>query len=243
MLAFVAYTGGSVIAHARALEIDRIVVHGNRRLSSGEVMAVLEGLRGQNLIRTNLEGWRHRLLASPWIKDAALRRSLPSTVEVLVSERSPIALGRIDGKLYLIDERGLSSISTARRYADVDLPIVDGLAAQPGSEQPADEARGELVARLLGALASKPELLTRISQIDVTDLHNVAVIFSGDPALVYVGDDRFLPRLESYEELATALRDRVPDIDYVDLRFDDRIYVRPASAPKGAAAKKIASRG
>ena len=70
-------------------------------------MAVLDGLRGQNLMRTNLDGWRHRLLASPWIKDAALRRSLPSTVEVLVSERSPIALGRIDGKLYLIDERGL----------------------------------------------------------------------------------------------------------------------------------------
>jgi hypothetical protein len=24
----------------------------------------------------------------------------------------------------------------------------------------------------------------------------------------------------------------VPDIDYVDLRFDDRIYVRPAVAPE-----------
>lgn len=243
VLALVAYKGGSVIAHAHALEIDRIVVRGNHRLSSGEVMAVLDGLRGQNLMRTNLDGWRHRLLASPWIKDAALRRSLPSTIEVTVSERSPIALGRIDGTLYLIDERGLVIDHYGPQYADVDLPIVDGLAAQPGSEQPADGPRGELVARLLGALASKPELLARISQIDVTDVHNAAVIFSGDPALVYVGEDRFLPRLESYEELATALKERVPDIDYVDLRFDDRIYVRPASAPKGAAAKKIASRG
>src|SRR5262249_56571485 len=35
----------------------------------------------------------------------------------------------------------------------------------------------------------------------------------------------------SYLDLAPTLRERVADIDYVDLRFDDRIYVRPASAP------------
>jgi hypothetical protein len=26
------------------------------------------------------------------------------------------------------------------------------------------------------------------------------------------------------------LRERVPAIDYVDMRFDDRVYVRPAAA-------------
>ena len=47
-----------------------------------------------------------RLLASPWVRDAALRRSLPSTVEVVVAEREPIGIGRIGGELYLVDERG-----------------------------------------------------------------------------------------------------------------------------------------
>jgi len=57
------------------------------------------------------------------------------------------------------------------------------------------------------------------------------VILSGDPAVIQLGEDQFLPRLQGYLELAPALRERVADIDYVDLRFDDRIYVRPASAP------------
>jgi cell division septal protein FtsQ len=56
------------------------------------------------------------------------------------------------------------------------------------------------------------------------------VILNGDPAVIYVGEDRFLPRLESYLELAAAVRERVADIDYVDLRFDERIYVRPVQA-------------
>jgi cell division septal protein FtsQ len=89
-------------------------------------------------------------------------------------------------------------------------------------------------------VSAKPALAKRISQIDVSDLHNATVILSGDPAVLYVGDDRFLPRLESYEELAKALRDRVPDIDYVDLRFDNRIYVRPVPAKGGSAGRQSA---
>jgi cell division septal protein FtsQ len=46
--------------------------------------------------------------------------------------------------------------------------------------------------------------------------------------LIFLGRDRFLPRLQTYLQLAPALRQRVAAIDYVDLRFDDRIYVKPA---------------
>ena len=67
----------------------------------------------------------------------------------------------------------------------------------------------------------------------MTDLHNASVILSGDPAVMQLGDDQFVQRLQAYLDLAPTLRERVPDIDYVDLRFDDRIYVRPAGTPRG----------
>jgi cell division septal protein FtsQ len=222
---FALYRGSAVVSRARVLQIDHIVVHGNGRLSSGEVLAVLDGLRGQNLMRTNLDAWRNRLLASPWVKDASLRRSLPSTIDVTVLERNPIAIGRMRDGLYLIDDRGLVIDQYGPQYGDLDLPIVDGLVSPQSEDGAADDGRADLAARLLSAVGSKPELAKRVSQVDVSDLHNAAVILSGDPAVIYVGDDRFLPRLESYE----------------DLRFDDRIYVRPASAKSPAG--KTANRG
>src|SRR6185436_6053892 len=76
-----------------------------------------------------------------------------------------------------------------------------------------------------------PEIARKLSQVDVSDLHNASVILDGDPASIHLGEEQFLPRLEQYLGLAAALRERVPDIDDVDLRFDDRIYVRSASAP------------
>jgi cell division protein FtsQ len=226
------YRGVQVSANAHLLEVNRIVVHGNERLSRGEVLAVLSGLRGESLLWTDLDAWRRRLLSSPWVRDAALRRSLPATVDVVISERQPIGIGRINGgDMYLVDERGVIIDQYGPQYADLDLPIIDGLAAVNQDGSLTDERRADLAARLITALRAKPQVARRVSQIDVTDLHNAAVILSGDPAVIQLGEDQFLPRLQGYLELAPALRQRVADIDYVDLRFDDRIYVRPASAP------------
>lgn len=234
-----AYRGGGAVMNARTLQVDRIAVSGTERLSVGEVLALLNGLRGENIVWTDLSAWRLRLLSSPWVRDAALRRSLPSTVEVVVSERKPVGVARIEGELYLVDDRAVVIDAYGPPYAGLDLPIIDGLTApagEPGAGP--DEARADLAARLIAAVASRPDVARRISQIDVSDVHNAAVILSGDPAVLYVGEDRFLPRLQSYLDLVQALRERVQEIDYVDLRFDDRIYVRPSSGRPSELARR-----
>ena len=237
VVAYGLYRGAAFASHARVLKVDRILVSGNERLSRGDVIAILSRLRGQSLLFTDLDVWRRRLMASPWVRDAALRRSLPSTVEVAVLERQPMGVGRINGELYLVDERGVVIDRFGPQYADFDLPVIDGLAAATPSAEPhaapammTDETRADLAARVIVALKSNAGVARRLSQVDVSDPHNAAVILNGDPAVIELGEEQFLPRLESYLGLASALRARVAEIDYVDLRFEDRIYVRPASA-------------
>ena len=59
---------------------------------------------------------------------------------------------------------------------------------------------------------------------------------TNDTALLRVGDARFSERLQSYLDLRSALRERIADIDYVDLRFDPRVYVRPQGRMRAAGA-------
>jgi cell division protein FtsQ len=224
--------GRAAAALAGVLQVQHIVVHGNERVSKGEALGMLEGLRGQSLFTTDLDGWRQKLMRSPWVRDAALRRSLPSTVDVVISERAPVGVSRVGDTMYLVDERGILIDQYGPPYADLDLPIIDGLAAPSSDGSAADAARAELASRIITSLRARPAIAKRVSQIDVSDLHNASVILSGDPAVIYVGDDQFAQRLQQYVDLAPALRERVPGIDYVDLRFDDRIYVRPAGGSK-----------
>src|SRR5437762_326407 len=108
-----------------------------------------------------------------------------------------------------------------------------GCAAAGGSSGAmTDETRADLAARVIADLKTRPAVSTLLSQVDVTNAHDAVVVLSGDPAVIQLGEDQFLQRLQAYLDLAPALRERVADIDTVDLRFDDRIYVRPAKAEK-----------
>jgi cell division protein FtsQ len=226
----VGYGAVTLIARSSLLRVTKMVVRGNARLSTGEVLAMVNGLRGRSILTVDLDRERARLLASSWVAAATLRRILPATVEITLVERTPIGLCRIGSRLYLVDGAGAVIDEHGPQYADLDLPIIDGLASGPRGGQPlVDEARAALAARLLASVAPHQDLARRVSQIDVRDAHDAVVILEGDGALIHVGEERFAERLQAYLELAPTLRARVPEIDYVDLRFDERVYVRPAA--------------
>jgi cell division protein FtsQ len=230
------WRGTALLLGAPVLQVSRISVRGNEHLSGGEVQALVDGLRGRNILTVDLGEWRARLMASPWVEDAALRRLLPGRIEIQIHERRPMGIGRLNGALYLIDASGIVIDEFGPNYAEFDLPIIDGLAGRPANARVSaiDEARARLAARLIDALVSRPELAQQVSQIDVTDAHDAVVLLEGDTAMVRLGDDDFAARIQSYLDLAPALRERVDGIDYVDMRFDERLYVRPIEAGRGA---------
>jgi cell division protein FtsQ len=235
LLAYAAYQGVTLIAAAPSLQIGHMVVRGHERLSTGEVLALIEGLRGQNILVVRLDEWQQKLLTSPWVESATIRRVLPSTVEIMLNERQPMGIGRIGLAMYLIDSQGVIIDEYGPVYADIDLPIIDGLAASPqDGGSIVDVARAEFAARVIGALAARPEILKQVSQLDVSNLHDAVVILDNDAALLRLGESDFAARLQQYIDLAPALRERVNAIDYVDLRFDERLYVRPAKVSRAS---------
>jgi len=141
-----------------------------------------------------------------------------------------MGIGRINDGLYLVDDRGGVIDQYGPNYAELDLPIIDGLAGAPRDNGALiEEARAVLASRVLNALASQPALGKRVSEIDVSDPRDAVLILKGDTAMVRIGAEQFAERLQSYLDLAPALRERIAAIDYGDLRFDQRVYVRPVA--------------
>lgn len=231
LLVLSGYGATWVISDAGLFRIQRVTVRGNSRLSTGEVLALISDLKGGSVFTTDLDAYRRRLVDSPWVAEATLRRLLPGSVEITIRERTPIGLCRLLDRLYLVDGTGTVIDEFGPHYADLDLPIIDGLSSAPTEGAPAiDPARAELAAAVVVALAPHRSLAERVSQIDVRDVRDAVVILDGETALLHLGDAEFAERLQSYVDLAPALHERVPEIDYVDMRFDERVYVRPAKA-------------
>jgi cell division protein FtsQ len=209
------------------LTVGRVTVRGNVRLATPQVEALVDGLQGQHILQVDLEVFRRRLMESPWVAGAMLRRVLPGTVEISVLERTPMAIARVGERLYLVDHAGVVVDEFGPRYQDFDLPVVDGLAPSPGDGPPVvDGARAQLARAFLAAVRGAGALGARVSQVDVSNDRDVVVLLADDPTVVHLGDARFVERLHTYLELAPALEGRLREIDYVDMRFDERVYVK-----------------
>jgi cell division protein FtsQ len=228
------------VAGAKLLAVDRVTVQGHRRLSEAAIDELKGSVRGQSLLLVDLEAFRALALDSPWVASVTVRRVLPSTLDVQIVEREPVAIARLGRQLYLVDGAGVIIAQYGPQHADFDLPIVDGMgmaaagAPAPRGGAPADlqidPARAQLVARFLGSLAGRPELRRSVSQVDVSRDGNVAVLLDGDGALLYLGDDQFVERLRTYLEIRPTLAERMNEVDYVDLRYGQRVIVKDRNA-------------
>ncbi len=236
----------SLVTESPTFQVSHIALHGNDRLSRGEAMALVGDLMGRNILSISLDDWRHRLMTSRWVEDAVVRRVLPRTLDIVVRERTPMGIARVGRDLFLVDAHGTLIDDYGPAYADLDLPVIDGLSSGSPADGPpvADAGRTALVARLLAEVGHNQQLSQRVSQIDVRDARDAVVVLDGDTVLLRLGDRDFASRLQDYLDVATALKDRMSGIDTVDLRFGERMYVRPGRDEHGVApASRDAGRG
>ncbi len=230
----------ALVTEAPALRISHVAVHGHHHLRPADVLSRVRMLDGQNIVRVDLEAARRRLLGSPWIAEATLRRQLPATIEIEITERQPVALARMGrGALQLIAGDGMVLGPVGSAQAGVDLPIADGLTPVPGRSLsgpgagvgvPArvDPERAGLLGRLVESLREEQGLLELVSEVDVSNVEDAVVLLGDDPARIHLGDEDFARRVRAYRDLAPTLLQHVPAIDSADVRYDGRVFVRPA---------------
>jgi cell division septal protein FtsQ len=233
---------GRTLAGTDALRVREVAIEGNRYLSDANVELLVDGLRRENILQVDFDRYERRLRESPWVADVTLFRALPAKVRIRIVERTPLAIARIGQLLYLVDASGVIIGEYTPAYRDFDLPVVDGLVPSPAGRVPVSETgpfvdpgRAGLAHALWLALEGYPELRGSLSQIDVSNPLDVVVLLDDDAALLHLGTDRFAERLLRYLDVRRTLQQQFETLDYVDLRFDERVYVRGKQVPAGPA--------
>jgi cell division protein FtsQ len=202
------------------LKVARVDVRGGRFLSEGEVRELLGPAVGENILALNIDALKARLRASPWVADATVRRTLPDTLQVEVRERVPLALAEADG-LYLMDGEGTLIALFGPRTAGFDLPIVRGLSGVPG------EARRDRAQRAGALLADLGDLAAEVSEVQFEPSGDLRVVLRGAGEVLRMGSPPYRKKMLTFLGLRADLDARCPRAEYFDLRFRDRIYVKP----------------
>jgi cell division protein FtsQ len=171
-----------------------------------------------------------RLEAVPWIRHAQVMRLLPSTLQVVVEERTPYAVWQNKGQTYVIDAEGVV-LAPALREAYAGLPLVVG------------EGAGKSAAQLFDQLTPFGDVTKDvIAAIRVGDRRWTLKLASG--LEIMLPDDNIAEALTSLAKLDEEHGVLKRDIAAVDLRLLDRVTVRlretaSANQPGGPAEADI----
>ena len=234
----VALTGGAIyllrLAFSPAhFQLARVVVQGGREATAAEIEALVRESMGSNLLTVDLGGVEEKVRQHPWIGatgSVRIQRRLPSTLMVSFTERTAGGLALLDGVVWLLDERGMPIDRFGPRYAQHDFPIIRGLDALARDREALAAALAEGVGLAQRLAARAPALAGQVSEIDMAHEGMVVLRLEGETYDVRLarGDD--LGNLDRFLALKEQIREPGgPELEYVDLRWRDRIAVMPAA--------------
>lgn len=202
--------------------VKHIEIAGAAHTPRAAIEAITSRYTGLNLFKIDIALVQNDLGSLPWIQRIAIEKKLPDTLRINIVERTPVAIVRGgDGWLQYVDGNGAVLTEVSPSIGDDDLPLI---AEASGSEL----TRSVRFVRDLKI--ADAALYSRLAEVRPIAPRGFAVFDRELNTTVYLnGDDapskwRGLYAVTQGEQLGKS------SIEYADLRFADRIVIKPKTA-------------
>ncbi|MBM4185261.1 MAG: FtsQ-type POTRA domain-containing protein [Gemmatimonadetes bacterium] len=218
----------AAIVDMEMFRVEDISVRGLRYLEEAQVVQLL-ALAPETSVWSDKAPWRERVASHPLVKDVRVSRRLPDGLLVVVTERTPIALGPTP-TLEPMDADGRRLPLDPSEYR-LDLPVIHTSRRPPRGARhfPRDVRR--LAAEVEHLMASDTSFLQLVSSVAWSGQGAVAVRWA-EPEVefllpVQASPARLREGLGALADAASRTREGMPDV--IDLRFADQVVVRRIS--------------
>ena len=205
--------------------VKEILIEGTHRLSKAEVAELID-TSGVNMFSLDPKEFRQKLKNFPWILDARIRKEFPSTVRVYITERNPVALLQKKRGFYFLDSEGrvIEKLGSAKVPF---LPVITD-----AREEPVSAIAMELV-KVLG----ENGVIERGESVEISVKDPKCLVMNLGGLVVKVGNNGFPEKLGRWFDIEAKVAKKQIDVDYVDLRFSNKVIVRPLTSGRRRLAK------
>lgn len=193
-------------------KLEKVTFEGEKFIGQENLVEKLGLLYDTPILALDLDKLRGQVMQDNWVKDATIKRILPSEIKISITERKPLAIWEYKKKYYVIDDEG-KQLTTVDSPDVLTLPMVVG------------EGANDKVKDLFTLLQTEK---------DMFDLVQAAVRMGNRRwNIVFInGIEVMMPETdtdEAWHKLAELNKDKhILDraIKSIDLRLPDRIYIR-----------------
>lgn len=199
------------------LRVNEIVIYGGRHLKNEEVRAFLRVRQGDPLFAVTEREMFDRLRKSPWIKDAAIRREPSGRLLVKVEEETPVAILSYASSPYLVADDG--TVLEKLKESTFFLPVIKDI-------DPYRNVGTFREAVALVKLLRSREIIAYEGTVEVSGQRPEELTLKVDNVHIKIGAGDFEKKLQRLLFVKEEIEKRDLKVEYIDLRFINKVVVR-----------------
>ncbi|MBQ9614986.1 MAG: FtsQ-type POTRA domain-containing protein [Selenomonadaceae bacterium] len=206
-----------ILVYSPIFVLRHVQVDGAVYLKKEELVRISGIYMGEPLFQLETDQVTKRLLQDLRIEEALVRRQLPSTLEITIKERMPVATVACEYGYLDIDRQG-KVIDSYRTLKNMPIPMITGV--QVRDLYIGDDVKDEMVKKILSFLQQLDDAsLNQLSEIAITG-PDYLVAYTTNSVQIRLG------KLERMEEKARLTQDFLKDlatnpyqVEYVDFNY------------------------
>lgn len=209
-----------------SFRVRRVHVVGNSSISKADILKRAHIPISKKIWSIDLEQTELAILENRFVKSVHVVRAFPDAIFIEIEERKPIALLKVHGVLYVLDQEGVLLPSSPNYY---DLPVVCGPIGHSFQiGQPVESFEIQKAIHFLRlVMQDRPRLYGDISEVITEKEEGLLLYLSSLRTLVKIGENEFEWKIRYLDAVVNELeRDVfVSEVKYLDLRFQGQVIV------------------
>ena len=200
--------------------VRSVVITGNEHLTDDELKTMAGLGADENLITLSGRKISLKMMESPWMRSVAVRKEFPDRLLININEAEPFALLDMKGKLFIVDDRG----TLLEELRDIAVPFLPIISSNPYQEKGAFQE-----AIILAKAIKNTGLLSGKDHIEIISHKPQEMSVNIDGIVVKVGEGEYEDKLARLADIEEEIKSRNIPVDYIDLRFANRVLVSPVN--------------
>ena len=194
LIAFLVYSPLFILKH--------VVINGNSYLTQEEITKIAGVNIGEPLFKLETGEVSQRLLHDLRVESAVVKRVMPDTLEITITERTPLATIACDYGYLDLDRQG-KVIASYRNLKKMTIPMITGVKVH-------DLYVGD---------DNNDETMNQISEINIAD-RNAITIYTMNAVQIRLGKiERMDEKIKLTQDFLANLKNDVRGIEYVDFSY------------------------
>jgi cell division septal protein FtsQ len=208
--------------------VKEVNIYGTTFFDQSIIQEKSNAMISYNIFNSELRKHKNEILNFDHIIDCKISRNFPSTIDITIYEREPVALISSD-ELIILDSNG---VCLPVEYCDLSLPILTNFKSNPELYPKGLTTASTNVLNSVVLMKYTKDnfsmIYDEISEFVFNEDSEYEIILKNGKTRIILGGNKLQDKIKYLNSFQETLKDEknIKDFKYIDLRFDKQIIVK-----------------